>query len=453
MTLISRNPATGEVIQEHDELTPQQVEEKLTLAQQAFESWRATDLGTRAGYFHALAQLLREDALGLAAITTREMGRPITQSKKIMEKNAWVCEYYAHNAQRMLQAEAVATDATESYVQFEPLGCVLAVMPWNYPLWQVLRFAAPALMAGNVGLLKHASNVQLCAQGLEALLLEAGFPKGVFQNLAIDSSQVDALVRDDRVKAVTLTGSEKAGAAVASAAAREIKPAVLELGGSDPFIILADADIEKACATAATARLQNTGQSCIAAKRFIVVESIAQEAINRLKECFEAHVLGDPMDERTTVGPLVSEQARNDIEDQVRRTLAEGGTLITGGERVFDRGYFYRPTVIRVTPDMTIAREEVFGPVAALMVAKDEEDALRMANASRLGLGASLWTRDIAKAKQCASRIEAGAVFINGMVKSDPRLPFGGIKKSGFGRELSHYGLKEFVNIKTVWIA
>lgn len=453
MPIQSLNPATGEVVKTFEELTDDQVQAKLAQSQSAFETWKQTSFEERKALLLKLGKHLEENARKYGEIITVEMGKPILQAEAEVKKCAWVCEYYAENAESILAKEMIQTDASESYVRFDPLGIVLAVMPWNYPFWQVLRFAAPAVMAGNVGLLKHASNVPQSAELIEEAFLAVGFPEGVFQNLLISARKVESIVRDDRVKAVTLTGSEWAGSQVAMQAGEEIKPSVLELGGSDPFIVLEDADLDFTCEIASKARLQNNGQSCIAAKRFIVVEAIADRFREIYKAKFESQVVGDPMDETTTIGPLASEKMRDEIEDQVNKSVEAGASILTGGKRIGDKGFYYAPTILEnLKPGMLAYSEEIFGPVASLIVVKDEEEAIRVANDSKFGLGASLWTQDMEKAQKLIPQIEAGAVFVNGMVKSDPRLPFGGIKKSGYGRELSHYGIKEFVNIKTVWI-
>ena len=455
MPLISINPATEEIIKEHAELTEAELNQKLQVAHDTFRNWRETSFAHRAERMKRLAELLRGNARRYGELMALEMGKPIKQGVAEAEKCAWVCEFYAAEAEKFLAPEHIKTDAGESFARFDPIGVVLAVMPWNFPFWQVFRFIAPAAMAGNVGVLKHASNVQGCAQTIEELFDKAGFPQGVFQNLAIGSDKVASVIADPRIEAVTLTGSEGAGRKVAAACGREIKKTVLELGGSDPFIILADADLEMACTMATTARLQNNGQSCIAAKRFIVIESVASDFLSKFKARFEAMIVGDPMDDGTDVGPLVSENALQDIEDQVRRTLEAGAKLVTGGKRKREigKGYFYQPTILAgIKKGMPAYSEEIFGPVASVIVVADADEAVAVANDTKFGLGASLWTEDLALAKRLAAKIDAGAVFINGMVKSDPRLPFGGIKRSGYGRELGEYGIREFVNIKTVWV-
>jgi succinate-semialdehyde dehydrogenase/glutarate-semialdehyde dehydrogenase len=383
-----------------------------------------------------------------------EMGKPIAQGEAEVDKCALTCEYYAEHAEAMLAEQPRQIDAARSYVRFDPLGPVLAVMPWNFPFWQVFRFAAPALMAGNAAVLKHASNVPRCALQIEEVFGDAGFPRGLFATALVGSAAVGGLIADPRIVAVTLTGSEHAGRQVAERAGRELKKTVLELGGSDPFIVLADADVAAAARTAADARLVNSGQSCIAAKRFIVVEPVADAFIARFADELRARRLGDPLARDTQVGPQARVDLRDDLHRQVAESVKRGARLVLGGEVPAGRGAFYPPTLLSaVDKGMPAFDEETFGPVAAVIRAKDEGDAIRLANDSQFGLGAALWTQDRARAERLAARIEAGAVFVNGLVKSDPRLPFGGIKRSGYGRELSEYGIREFVNIKSVWIA
>lgn len=453
MPIQSQNPATGEIIKTFKELSEDELKIKLEIAEATFEHWRENDYASRAAKLLKAAEMLKNNARGYAELATLEMGKPIKQAIAEVEKCAWVCEYYAKEAENMLKPEQIKTEGSKSYVRFDPLGIVLAVMPWNFPFWQVFRFIAPASMAGNVGLLKHASNVPQCAAAIEDVFTKAGFPEGVFQNLYINSSKVESVIRDPRVKAVTLTGSEWAGRKVAEIAGDEIKHSVLELGGSDPFIVLADANVEEACSAAVNARLQNNGQSCIAAKRFIVVENIAEKFIDLYIKKFESLSVGDPMNENTDLGPLVNEQSLKEIQKQVNDSVSKGARILYGGKRIERSGYFFETTILGdVIQGMPAYEEEIFGPVASIIEVKDTEEALRVANDSRFGLGASLWTSDMNLAEQLAARLQAGAVFINSMVKSDPRLPFGGTKKSGYGRELSHYGIKEFVNIKTVWM-
>lgn len=453
MSFQSLNPATEEVIATYAEHDATEVERRLQCAQDCFVTWRETSSAERARLMKTLGQRFRDQKRELGELITKEMGRPIVAAVAEAEKCAWACDYYADHAETFLTPELIDAGLQESYVRFDPIGVVLAVMPWNFPLWQVMRFAAPALMAGNVGVLKHASSVQGCAFALEKLFLEAGFPEGAFQNLAIRASEVERVMRDDRVKGAALTGSEKAGASVASIAGEEIKRTVLELGGSDPFLVLADADLDRCVATAVTARLQNAGQSCIAAKRFIVEAAISEAFLQKLSEKYAAVVMGDPMDEKTIMGPMASARGREELASQVDRSVAMGARVVTGGVMATGPGYFYPPTILtNVKPGMPAYEEELFGPVASLIVVQDVEEAIRVANQSRFGLGSVVWTQDLMRAKEVARRLEAGFVAINGMVKSDPRLPFGGTKKSGYGRELSQYGIREFVNLKTVTV-
>lgn len=453
MAIVSKNPATDEVLKELEELSDEQVEKKLQVAQAAYEKWRLTSFEERRQLMKKLGELFRSKAKEYGTLMSLEMGKPMAQAIAESEKCGLVCDYYADNIEALLADEKVETNASESYVRFDPIGVVLAVMPWNYPFWQVMRFAAPAAMAGNVGILKHASNVPQCAEALEAAFLEAGFPEGVFQNLLVGSSKVEGIIQDPRVRAATLTGSEYAGSQVAMQCGKEIKRTVLELGGSDPFIVLDDADLDFTCEIAGKARLQNAGQSCIAAKRFIVMESVMDEFLEKFKAQFEAQVMGDPMNEATTIGPMSSAKARDDMHEQVQKSVEAGAEVLVGGKPVEGPGAFYEPTILtNVKEGMPAYSEEFFGPVALVISVKDEDEAIKVANATEFGLGASLWTSSIERAKKLIPHIDSGAVFVNGMVKSDPRLPFGGVKKSGYGRELSHYGIKEFMNVKTVWI-
>jgi succinate-semialdehyde dehydrogenase / glutarate-semialdehyde dehydrogenase len=389
----------------------------------------------------------------LATTITAEMGKPIVEAEAEVEKCALTCEFYAANAARFLADEPRASSATESYVQFTPLGTVLAIMPWNFPLWQLFRFAAPALMAGNTAMLKHASSVPQCALAIEEVFRASGFPDGVFRTLLISGAAASRLIEDRRIVAVTLTGSDEAGRRVAETAGRAIKKTVLELGGSDPFIVLADADLDAAVETGVRARFQNTGQSCIAAKRFIVEAAVFDEFQERFLEAVRRLRVGDPMERTTQIGPLARNDLRDTLEQQVRASVMCGARVLTGGARLAGRGYFFAPTVLTdVSPDMPASCEEVFGPVAAFIRARDVDQAIAVANQTPYGLGANLWTADMARARQLARDIEAGQVFINGMVTSDPRLPFGGVKQSGYGRELAEFGIREFINIQTVWI-
>jgi len=453
MAFQTLNPATGQVEAEFEEHTPEQVEAALQEVTAAFARWRKTPIEERAALMREAARHLRNNKERLGGLITREMGKPITQSIAEVEKCAWCCDFYAENAAKFLANQPAESSATESYVAFDPLGPVLAIMPWNFPFWQVFRFAAPSLMAGNVGVLKHASNVPQCALAIELVFKEAGFPQGVFRTLLLSSGRVASVIEDERIRAVTLTGSDVAGAKVAETSGRVLKKTVLELGGSDPFIVLADADLQLAAETAVNARYQNAGQSCIAAKRFIVADEVADRFMELFVERAQQLRVGDPSDPATQLGPLAREDLRRDLEEQVERSVAQGAKIVTGGHRLERPGYFYEPTVIAdVTPEMPVFREETFGPVAAFVRARDTEHAIELANRSQFGLGAALWTRDLEAGQRLAREIEAGSVFINGMVASDPRLPFGGIKRSGFGRELSEFGIREFVNIKTVWV-
>lgn len=454
MAIISQSPATGEVFAEFVELTDEEVEKKLALSQSAFGNWRQTSFEERAGLMKKVATKLREQKNELAVLMAQEMGKVLKAGQAEIEKCATVCEYYADNAVKFLAQDTIATEAKESFVRFDPLGAVLAVMPWNFPFWQVFRFAAPALMAGNVGLLKHASNVPRCAVKMEEIFSECGFPAGVFQTLLVGSKAVEKIVLDDRIAAVTLTGSEFAGSQVAATAGKALKKCVLELGGSDPFIVLSDADLEGAIKAAVTARMQNNvGQSCIASKRFIVEESVAVEFTAGMTKAFSEFKVGDPLAAETNVGPLVNETALKEINNQVQKTLAMGAKLEFGGSRVGEVGSFYLPTVVSgVKKGMPLCDEEVFGPVAPIIVVKNSDEAIKIANDSPYGLGATIWTMDLDKAKSMAGQLESGSIYINGAMKSDVRLPFGGIKKSGFGRELGSYGIREFVNVKTVVI-
>lgn len=447
------NPATGELIREFHEHDEDEVRRRLARAQEAFQSWRRFDVAERAAHLTAVADLLRERSSDFARLMTEEMGKTLAAAGSEVDKCAWVCDFYAENAARFLAQEPVATDAAKSFIRYEPLGPVLAIMPWNFPFWQFFRFAAPALMAGNVALLKHAANVPGSALAIEAVFREAGVPEGVVTTLLVSSARTKYLIQDPAVRAVTLTGSDRAGMEVASEAGRCLKKTVMELGGSDPFIVLADFDPAEAAKQAARARTINNGQSCIAAKRFIVEEEIADRFEDDFVRAMEGLKVGDPMDHGTDIGPMAREDLLESLDDQVKRTVKAGGTLRTGGRRLEGKGWFYAPTVLTgVKPGMAAFDEETFGPVAAVIRARDAAEAIELANRSQFGLGASLWTGDAARGEDLAAEIDAGCVFVNGAVKSDPRLPFGGIKSSGYGRELSEVGIREFVNIKTVWI-
>jgi succinate-semialdehyde dehydrogenase/glutarate-semialdehyde dehydrogenase len=453
MAIQSINPATDEVLDSFPEASPADLERMLAGGHDAFLDWRARPFAERSVRMHEVARLLRERRDALARLMTLEMGKPIVQGEAEVDKCAGTCDYYAEHAERFLAVQPRETDAAKSYVRFDPLGVILAVMPWNFPFWQVFRFAAPALMAGNAGLLKHASNVPQCALAIEGIFDAAGFPRGLFRTALVGSSAVGGLIADVRVAAVTLTGSEHAGSLVAERAGREIKKTVLELGGSDPFIVLADADLGQAAKVAADARLINSGQSCIAAKRFIVVEPVREEFVKRFAAELRARRMGDPLARDTDVGPQARRDLRDELHRQVEESVKRGARLVLGGAIPAGRGAFYPPTLLEaVERGMPAFDEETFGPVAAVVRAVNEADAVRLANHSPFGLGASLWTSDRPRAERLAAEIEAGAVFVNGLVKSDPRLPFGGIKRSGYGRELSEYGIREFVNVKSVWI-
>ncbi len=454
MAIISQSPATGEVFARFTELNSDEIEKKLVLSQSAFGLWRQTNMEERAVLMKKVAAKLREQKNDLAVLMAQEMGKVLKAGQAEVEKCVAVCDFYADNAAKFLAEDFIATEAKESFVRFDPLGAVLAVMPWNFPFWQVFRFAAPALMAGNIGLLKHASNVPRCAVRMEEIFSECGFPAGVFQTLLIGSGAIEKIVLDDRIAAVTLTGSEFAGSQVAAAAGKALKKCVLELGGSDPFIVLSDADLAGAIKAAVTARMQNNvGQSCIASKRFIVEESVATEFTAGMVKAFSEFKVGNPLADDTNVGPLVNESSLKEIDSQVQKTLAMGAKLEFGGSRMGEVGSFYLPTVVSgVTKGMPLCDEEVFGPVAPIIVVKNSDEAIKIANDSPYGLGATIWTADLDKAKKMAAQLESGSIYINGAMKSDVRLPFGGIKKSGFGRELGSYGIREFVNVKTVVI-
>ncbi|HEX8088551.1 MAG TPA: NADP-dependent succinic semialdehyde dehydrogenase [Blastocatellia bacterium] len=453
MAIATINPATGETLKTFEPLSDPELEKKLQLALDTFRDYRRTPFRERAQKMTRAAEILDSGKEEFGRIMTTEMGKPIKAARAEAEKCALVCRYYAENAESFLADEAVETNATRSYIRYQPIGPVLAVMPWNFPFWQVLRFAAPALMAGNVGLLKHASNVPQCALAIEDIFRRAGFPEGAFQTLLIGSDKVQRVLDDARVMAATLTGSEPAGSRVAAEAGKQIKKTVLELGGSDPFIVMPSADLDEAVNTAVKARTINNGQSCIAAKRFIVAVEIAEEFEGRFVREMESLRIGDPMDESTDIGPLATLDILSDLEAQVRKTQEAGGRILTGGKRLQGGGFYYAPTVLTNIPEDSPAyAEELFGPVASLFRVRGIEEAIRLANATVFGLGSSAWTNDEAERARFIDEIEAGSVFINGMVASDPRLPFGGVKHSGYGRELSVYGIREFVNVKTVWI-
>ncbi len=454
MSMTAINPATGDTIKTYEEMTSAEVAHVITQAHETFLDWKQTTFAERARLMQRAAHILREKANEYAVLMAQEMGKPIREGRAEAEKCAWACEYYAENAAAFLQPEVIPTDASKSFVTFQPFGVVLAVMPWNFPFWQVFRFAAPALMAGNTGVLKHASNVPGCALAIEEVFRQAGFPDHAFRTLLIGSKHVEAVIEHPMVTAVTLTGSTPAGKAVAKKAGEMIKKTVLELGGSDAYVVLEDADLDATVTTCVASRLINAGQSCIAAKRFVVVEAMRQ----RFEEAFVTQMrraqVGDPLDEHTQVGPLARHDLRDDLHHQVQMSLAKGATCLLGGVLPESKGAYYPPTVLtQVTKGMPAYDDELFGPVAAIIGAPDEKEAIRVANDSVFGLGAAVFTQDLAKGERIAAHeLAAGCCFVNALVKSDPRLPFGGIKESGYGRELSSYGIKEFVNIKTVFV-
>jgi succinate-semialdehyde dehydrogenase/glutarate-semialdehyde dehydrogenase len=448
------NPATGDLLREYPETAPEEVPAIIEAAVGAQRQWRRLPFAARAPVLERAAALLRQRRDDLARLAALEMGKPIREGRAEIDKCAWVCQFYAERAAEMLAREEVATDARSSFVTFNPLGVVLAVMPWNFPFWQVFRFAAPALMAGNAGLLKHASNVPGCALAIEQVLHDAGLPTPLFRTLLVPSAAIAEIIAHPGIAAVTLTGSEGAGRAVAACAGAHLKKTVLELGGSDAYVVLADADLEHAARVCAAARLINSGQSCIAAKRFVVERTV----LERFTVLFTSHMraarVGDPLDETTEVGPLARRDLRDQLHGQVQASVAKGARCVLGGEIPPGPGAYYPPTVLtQVAPGMPAWEEELFGPVAAIIAAEDEHDAVRIANDSSFGLGAAVFTGDAPRGERLAAEeLDAGSCFVNAAVRSDPRLPFGGIKLSGYGRELSHYGIKEFVNIKTVWV-
>ncbi|MDP9106299.1 MAG: NAD-dependent succinate-semialdehyde dehydrogenase [Candidatus Eremiobacteraeota bacterium] len=449
----TRNPANGEVIQRYEPHDRAAVAARLNAAVAAGERWRETPFAQRGAALYAAARYLREHRSDLAALATREMGKPLAEAEAEVDKCAVSCDWFADNAERLLASEETASSATRSYVAFRPLGVLLAIMPWNFPYWQVFRAAAPALMAGNVVVLKHAANVTGCALAIEDVFRACGLPAAAFTTLLVGSKEMEPIVLDDRIAAVTLTGSEAAGSSVGAAAGKAIKKTVMELGGSDYFIVLADADLDKAAETGVKSRFQNTGQSCIAAKRFIVEDAVYDRYVALFVEKARALTIGDPLQRDTKIGPMARADLRDELAAQVRDTVASGATLLLGGEPLDRPGAFFAPTVVGdVQPGMRMAAEETFGPAAAIMRARDAAHAVELANDSRYGLGGNLWTRDLAHAEKLAARLQSGNCFINGMTASDPRLPFGGVKKSGIGRELSAFGIREFVNVQTVWI-
>ena len=453
MGIATINPATGEMLKTFEPIRDAEIEAKLSLARLAFEQYRRTSLAQRSAWMNEAARILEENKQKFGLLMTQEMGKPIKAAVGETEKCALVCRYYADHGAEFLADVPASTDASQSFVRYQPLGPILAVMPWNFPFWQVFRFAAPALMAGNVGLLKHASNVPQCALQIEEIFQQAGFPVGVFQTLLVGADKVARIVADDRVMAATLTGSEAAGASLAATAGKHIKKCVLELGGSDPFIVLESADLEAAASTAVTARMINNGQSCVAAKRFIVADACADEFAQRMVEKFLSLKVGDPINPDTDLGPLATPGILKDLDDLVQECIARGAKVLTGGKPLTVPGNYYPPTILSDFPPGTPAdREEFFGPVALLFRVGNIDEAIALANNIPFGLGASAWTNLEEERARLIDELEAGAVFINGLVKSDPRLPFGGIKRSGYGRELGIQGIHEFVNIKTVWV-
>ena len=454
MAIASINPATGEKLKDFAAFDDAEIDKRLKRAEEAFAHHRREPFGKRAQLMMAAASLLEQEKDRLARTMTLEMGKLFRAAQEEIAKCIRGCRFYAENGERFLEDETAQTDAARSYVRYEPLGAVLAIMPWNFPFWQVFRFAAPALLAGNVGLLKHAANVPQCALAIEEIFCRAGFDEGIFQTLLIEAQQVEKVIVDPRVQAITLTGSEKAGSAVASTAARHIKKSVLELGGSDPFIVMPSGDFEATLTAAIKARTINNGQSCIAAKRFLVADEVYDEFLRQFVERMRALKVGDPFEETTEIGPLATEHILQGVHEQVQKSIAAGAKLLTGGNRIHGSGFFYEPTVLVDVPsDSPAYREEIFGPVASFFRVRDAADAVEIANDTSFGLGASAWTNDRAEQELFASELETGMVFINAMVASDPRLPFGGVKRSGFGRELGVAGIREFTNAKTIWIA
>lgn len=453
MSIQTINPTTGEVLETFEPYTQEQINGAIDAAHSAFLQWRTLTFAQRAPHLHSIASHLREHKRELARTAVLEMGKSLTEAEAEVEKCAWNCDYFAENAERFLADAKITANATESYVAFRPLGVVLAVMPWNFPYWQVFRFFAPALMAGNTAILKHASNVSRVALDIERIVQEAGLPPGVLKTVLVPGSETSKLIEDPRIAAVTLTGSEAAGVEVAATSGHVLKKTVLELGGSDAFIVLEDADLDKAAQVAVTARFQNNGQSCIAAKRFIVVEAVAADFERKFVEAASKLHVGDPLDSQTQIGPVARGDLRDSLDKLVQDSVKMGARVLLGGRSLEGKGYFYAPTIVTdVTPEMPMFYDETFGPAAAVIRARDADHAIELANDSKFGLSSNLWTTNIERARVLASRIAAGGVFINGMTASDPRLPFGGIKRSGYGRELSSFGIQEFVNVQTVWI-
>jgi len=454
MAMESLNPATGERIKTYEEMPETEVTQIIDAAHEAFLEWRKTSIAERAKLMKRAGELLRERKREYGELVTMEMGKPLASGIAEVDKCAWVCDFYAEKAEEFLAPELVESDASKSFISYQPLGVLLAIMPWNFPFWQVFRFAAPGLMAGNAGLLKHASNVPGCALAIEAVFHDAGFPKALFRSLLVGSRAVAGIIENPKIKNISLTGSTPAGQAVASKAGSVLKKTVLELGGSDPYLILEDADLDHAAKTCATSRLICSGQSCIAAKRFIVVKPRLEEFTEKFVVEMKKAKMGDPMDESTTLGPLARTDLRDELHEQVEQSVAKGAKILLGGEVPEGVGAYYPATVLtNVSKGMPAYDDELFGPVAAIIAAEDEEDAIRIANDSIFGLGGAVFTRDVERGEEiAATRIEAGCCFVNEFVKSDPRLPFGGVKESGYGRELSHHGMHELVNIKTVYV-
>ena len=453
MAIASINPATGERLRSFSALTREEVEVKLARAATVFQEWKNSEFSQRAAVLTRAAEILESEKRRLGALMTREMGKTFASAIAEAEKCALGCRYYAEHGESQLADEIIATSASRSFLKYQPLGVILAVMPWNFPFWQVFRFAAPALMAGDAALLKHASNVPQCALAIEDILNRAGLPEGVFQTLLVEASGVEAILKDDRVAAATLTGSEPAGRSVAATAGSLIKKTVLELGGSDPFIVMPSADLEQAVTAAVKGRTINNGQSCIASKRFIVADSVYDEFERKFCEAMQALRVGDPMDESTELGPLATEKLRDDLDAQVKEALKSGARVLTGGNPIDRPGYYFEPTVLAGVPRTSQAfYEELFGPVAMLFRVRGIREAIAVANDSPFGLGASVWTQDAGEQDEFIDGVETGLVFVNALVASDPRLPFGGVKRSGYGRELAAFGIREFVNIKTIWM-